>query len=50
MQAGGGADLAGVVLQGGATGELGLLELLNVGKVTIDQGSVRQRPAVLSQL
>ena len=50
MKAGGRADLLGVALQLGAAGELRVFELLDGGKVPIDQDRVGERPQMFGRL
>jgi putative transposase len=50
VETGGGTDAVRPPLQGGALGELGVLELLDGGKVPVDQHRIGQGPQVLGRL
>ena len=50
VEAGGRADEIRPALQRGATGELGVLQILDGGKVLVDQRGVSERPQVLGRL
>ena len=50
MEAGGGADEAAAALEGKAATRLGVLELIEVGKVAIDERRIGERPEMLGWL
>jgi hypothetical protein len=50
VKAGGRADAIGLRLQSTALGELGLFEVFDRGEVAVDEGRIRQRPAMLGGL
>jgi hypothetical protein len=50
METCGRADALGLALERSAVGELGIFEVLDRGKVAVDERGVGQRPYVLGRL
>ncbi len=50
MELRGGTDALALRLQGGAVGELGVFEVLNAGKMAVDEHVVGERPEVFGRL
>lgn len=50
MEQRGGPDALGLPLEDGAASKLGVFQVLDRGKVLVDQRRIRQRPEMLSGL